>query len=68
MTPKWTDHTWYVLGKSGIRNGVSAFRLNRIKELTTLEKCFIQDEQFDIREYLALEFSRPLLTTAFYLI
>jgi predicted DNA-binding transcriptional regulator YafY len=53
----YNDHTWYVLGKSGIRNGVSAFRLNRIKELTTLEKCFIQDEQFDIREYLGRAWS-----------
>jgi predicted DNA-binding transcriptional regulator YafY len=53
----YNDHTWYVLGKSGLRNGVSAFRLNRIKELTTLEKCFIQDEQFDIREYLGRAWS-----------
>ena len=53
----YCGHTWYVLGKSGARNGVSAFRLNRIKELTTLEKCFIQDEQFDIREYLGRAWS-----------
>jgi len=48
----YNDHSWYVLGKSGPHKTVRAFRLNRIKELTTLEKCFIKDEKFDIGEYI----------------
>lgn len=54
---RYSDHTWYVLGKSGPHKTVRAFRLNRIKELTTLDKCFIKDEKFDIGEYLGKAWS-----------
>ena len=53
----YNDHSWYVLGKSNLHKTVRAFRLNRIKELTTLDKCFIKDEKFDIGEYLGRAWS-----------
>ena len=53
----YNDHSWYVLGKSGLHKTIRAFRLNRIKELTPLDKCFIKDEKFDIGEYLGRAWS-----------
>jgi len=53
----YNDHSWYVLGKSGLHKTIRAFRLNRIKELTTLDKGFIKDEKFDIGEYLGRAWS-----------
>ena len=51
------NHTWYVLGKSDLHKRVRAFKLNRVKQLNTLDKCFIKDEGFDIREYLGKAWS-----------
>jgi len=48
----YNEHTWYVLGKSSLYEEVRPFRLNHIKELNTLDKCFIKDERFDVSEYL----------------
>jgi proteasome accessory factor B len=48
----YNNHTWYVLGKSGLHKDIHAFRLNRIKEITISDKCFVQDEKFDTYEYL----------------
>lgn len=53
----YNDHTWYVVGKSSLHKGIGAFKLNRIKELTMLGKCFIEDERFDISEYLGRAWS-----------
>ncbi len=53
----YNDHTWYVLGKSDLHNRVRAFKLNRIKQLNTLDKCFIRDKEFDIQEYLGKAWS-----------
>jgi predicted DNA-binding transcriptional regulator YafY len=53
----YNDYTWYVLGKSSFHRGVRAFRLNRIKELSKLDKGFVEDEKFDINEYLGRAWS-----------
>lgn len=53
----YNEHTWYVLGKSGVRKGVQAFKLNRIKELRVLDKCFTEDEKFDIQKCLGRAWS-----------
>lgn len=45
-------HWWYVLGKSDLYKGITAFKLNRIKELNTSYKYFIREGNFNIREYL----------------
>jgi predicted DNA-binding transcriptional regulator YafY len=46
-----------VLGKSSSYKTVRAFKLNRIKQLNTLDKCFIKDKGFDIQEYLGRAWS-----------
>ncbi len=53
----YNDYTWYVLGKSSFHKGTRAFRLNRIKELNKLDKYFVEDEKFDINEYLGRAWS-----------
>jgi predicted DNA-binding transcriptional regulator YafY len=53
----YNDHTWHVLGKSGLYKEVRAFKLNRIKQLNTLDKCFIEDKEFDIHKYLGKAWS-----------
>lgn len=54
---RYSDHTWYVLGKSSLYKSIHAFKLNRIRELTTLDKCFVEDEKFDIHEHLGKAWS-----------
>jgi len=44
----YSEHRWHVLGKSGAREGVRAFKFNRIMELHVLDKCFTEEEEFDI--------------------
>jgi len=51
------DHSWYVLGRTGLRKRISAFSLKQIKELRILDKCFIEDKNFDIQEYLGRAWS-----------
>jgi predicted DNA-binding transcriptional regulator YafY len=53
----YNDHTWYVLGKPDLHKRVCAFKLNRIKQLNTLDKCFTEDKEFDIHEYLGKAWS-----------
>jgi predicted DNA-binding transcriptional regulator YafY len=53
----YNDHAWYVLAKSALEEKVSAFKLNRIKELTMSDKCFVEDEEFDVDEYLGSAWS-----------
>jgi len=53
----YNDNTWYVLGKSNLHKDIQAFKLNRIKELTTSDKCFVEEEKFDIQEYLGRAWS-----------
>lgn len=53
----YIDHTWCVIGKSTFHNEVRTFRFNQIKELNILDKCFIEDQKFDIHEYLGRAWS-----------
>ncbi len=54
---RYNENQWYVFGKSDLDQDVRAFKLKRVKELTTLDKCFIKDEKFDIGEYLGRAWS-----------
>jgi predicted DNA-binding transcriptional regulator YafY len=43
---------WHVLGRSSQNNDVCTFELNHIRELKTTGKCFLDDQDFDVSEYL----------------
>jgi len=53
----YSDHTWYVLGKSSLHRGIRTLELNQIRELNTLDKCFVEDEKFDVHEYVSRAWS-----------
>ena len=51
------DYCWHVIGKSSLHKGVRTFKLNQIKKLNTLDKCFVEDNNFDVHEYLGQAWS-----------
>jgi predicted DNA-binding transcriptional regulator YafY len=53
----YNNQTWYVLGMSSYHNGISSFKLKHIKELKTLDKCFIEDKNFNVSDYLGRAWS-----------
>ena len=53
----YNDRAWYVLGRSSLHESVRTFKLNRIRELKTTERCFVDGENFDIYEYLGRAWS-----------
>jgi predicted DNA-binding transcriptional regulator YafY len=42
---------WYVIGKSSIHNEIRTFKINRVKKITILDKCYIPPGNFDIDEH-----------------
>jgi proteasome accessory factor B len=53
----YDDLKWYVFGKSSLHNKVCPFRLNYIRSLNILEKCFVEEKEFDVYEYLGRAWS-----------
>ena len=50
---------WYCIGYCHLREDIRFFRLDRIVELTLLDRTFQVPADFDIREQLAKEFQPP---------
>ncbi len=48
----YSDYAWHVIGKSSFYKDIYTFRLNRIKTLKVLDKCFVEKKRFDIHKYL----------------
>jgi predicted DNA-binding transcriptional regulator YafY len=53
----YNHRAWYVLGLSSLHNTVRTFKLNRIKELRTLDRCFVSSKEFDLYDYLGRAWS-----------
>jgi len=53
----YSHRAWYVLGLSSLHRGIRTFKLSRIKELETTDKCFLDDEKFDLTDYLGRAWS-----------
>ena len=51
------QRAWYVVGLSGLHKSIRTFKLNRIRELKTLSQNFVDDEDFDLSEYLGRAWS-----------
>lgn len=45
------DYGWHVIGKSSFHKRIRTFKLNSIKALEALNKCFADGHDFDIHEY-----------------
>jgi proteasome accessory factor B len=46
-----------VLGYSGLHKSIRTFKLNRIRELKVLDKCFGDGDNFDLADYLGRAWS-----------
>jgi proteasome accessory factor B len=53
----YNNRAWYVLGRSSLHESVRTFKLNRIMDLQTTEKCFTEGENFDVYDYLGRAWS-----------
>ena len=53
----YNNRAWYVLGWSSLHKSVRTFKLNRIKEIELLEKCFVTSKKFDVHRYLGRAWS-----------
>lgn len=53
----YARRAWYVMGFSGMHKSIRTFKLNRIKELKTLDKCFVNEKGFDLYEYFGKAWS-----------
>jgi len=53
----YSQQAWYVLGLSSLHKSIRTFKLNRIKELKILDKCFLGGEDFDLYDYLGKAWS-----------
>ena len=53
----YNHRAWYVIGKSSIHNSTRTFKLNRIKGLDLIDKCFTVPRHFDISDYFGRAWS-----------
>jgi len=53
----YNQRAWYVLGLSSLHKSIRTFKLNRIKELKTSDKCFVGGEKFDLYEHYGRSWS-----------
>ena len=53
----YNQRAWYVLGLSSLHKSIRTFKLNRIKELKILDKCFLSGGDFDLYDYLGRAWS-----------
>ena len=53
----YNRRAWYVLGFSNLHKSVRMFKLNRIRELKSTEKCFVGSESFDLYDFFGRAWS-----------
>ena len=53
----YNRRAWYVLGHSSLHSSIRTFKLNRIRKLQILDKCFVMDKKFDLYEYFGRAWS-----------
>jgi proteasome accessory factor B len=53
----YNNRAWYVIGESSLHKSIRTFKLNRIRELEVLDRCFLNAKKFDVYEYLGRAWS-----------
>jgi proteasome accessory factor B len=53
----YSAHTWHAIGESSFHKAVQTFSLNQIKQLNPLDRYFVEDDKFDLREYFGYAWS-----------
>jgi proteasome accessory factor B len=52
-----TEDGWYVLGRPQQTDGLTALRLSQIRDMQISGKLFVQDERYDVNDYLGRAWS-----------
>ena len=53
----YSECTWHAIGESSFHKAVHTLELNNITQLTPLDRYFVEDEKFDLREYFGYAWS-----------
>jgi proteasome accessory factor B len=53
----YSAHTWHAVGESSFHKAVHTLGLNNITQLSPLDRYFVEDEKFDLREYFGYAWS-----------
>jgi predicted DNA-binding transcriptional regulator YafY len=53
----YSGGVWHAIGESGPRKNMRTFELNHIRQLTPLDKHFVEDKKFDLKEYFGYAWS-----------
>jgi predicted DNA-binding transcriptional regulator YafY len=53
----YSAHTWYAIGESSFHKAAHTFKLDHITQLSPLDRYFVEDEKFDLREYFGYAWS-----------
>jgi predicted DNA-binding transcriptional regulator YafY len=53
----YNNRAWYIIGHSSVHSEMRTFKLNRIKELSVLDKCFVADKKFVQQDYFGQAWS-----------
>jgi predicted DNA-binding transcriptional regulator YafY len=53
----YNQRAWYVVGYSHLHKGLRTLKLNRIRDLQTLDKCFLDGDKFELADYLGRAWS-----------
>jgi proteasome accessory factor B len=48
----YKNRAWYVIGFSQLHNSVRTFNLSRIEKISTMDRHFTEDTNFDVEEYI----------------
>jgi len=54
---RYSDYRWCVIGESSLHRQVRTIEFDRIKEVKVLNKCFVENRDFDVNEYLGKAWS-----------
>ena len=53
----YNNRAWYVIGFSSMHKSIRTFKINRIKDAVELDKCYIEEQKFDLEDYLGCAWS-----------
>jgi proteasome accessory factor B len=53
----YSAYTWHAIGESSFHKAMHTFELNHITQLSPLDRYFVEDEKFDLREYFGYAWS-----------
>jgi len=53
----YNRRAWYVMGYSSMHKSIRTFKLNRIKKLSLLDKCFVDGDTFDLADHIGRAWS-----------